>query len=198
MKLRFLTMLYICFLSVTAAAVDNSDLAMDTMRDLQRGVRNGYMNYLSPQKQQRFMKLLSEASDVLYRSSNKASYSCVNQGDGWYAVVNLDTNQKLGENISGLIGCQKVLPPVDRDYACVNKGDGWYAVYDMIQLRKLGENIAGFSECTKIVPENGVKFACINQGNGWYAITNLETGSKLGANISGFSACEHELPSNAL
>ena len=194
MKLRILTALSVCFFSLIATGVGNSDLAMDTLRDLQRGVRNGYMHDLSPEKQQKFVQLLSEAADLLYRTSSQASYSCVSQGNGWYAVVNLDTNEKLGENVGGLSQCQEVLPPAGSNYACINQGNGWYAVFDMIKVQKLGENVGGFGQCATVVPANNAKFACINQGNGWYAVFNLKTGVKLGENVGGFGQCQQALP----
>lgn len=196
---KFFATLCVCLMGLNATAAGNAtDAAFDTLADLQRGVRNGYMNEMSPQEQRRFVGLLNQAADLLYGNSagQEANFACISQGNGWFAVVDLNTNAKLGQNVGTLADCQKVLPPANRTYACVNQGNGWYAVYNILQKQKLGANVGTFGDCSKVVPENNAKLACVNQGNGWYALYNLQTNSKLGQNIGTFSDCQKAMPAN--
>ena len=195
---KFFAALCVCLMGLNATAADNAtDAAFDTLNDLQRGVRKGYMNEMSPQEQRRFVSLLNEAADLLYGSSTgQSSYACIAQGNGWFAVVDLNNNAKLGQNVGTLADCQKVLPLANRTYSCVAEGNGWFAVYNVIKKQKLGNNVGTFADCSKVVPENNAKLACVNQGNGWYALFNLQTNSKLGQNIGTFSDCQKALPAN--
>ncbi len=173
MKIRVLSFLTMFFVSLVATATDNNRLSMDALRDMQQGVRQGYLGDLSPSDQREFLRLLSQAQKLLYRSGHSLGLACIAQGNGWFAVVDLDTNQKLGENVGNLNQCQEALPALNQDYACIAQGNGWFAVYNMQTKLKLGENVGNLKQCKEVVPANGSRLACIAQGNGWYGVPQI-------------------------
>lgn len=194
MKISALAVISICLLSLVTSAQGRFNAPINTLVELQRGIRGGYLQQLSPEKQQRFMGLLQEASDLLFKSERAPTYACVNQGNGWFSILNLETRRKLGQDIVGFEACRKLVPNPRAEYACVNQGNGWFAIINMLNGQKLGTDIVGFNECTAMVPADGTKFACVPQGNGWFAIINLHNNTKLGQNIVGFNECRRTLP----